>query len=402
MLPSLREIVVEEFSIRIARILAPSLRSVIFGTDFGGDRRNSGWNASPYGDAGQQLRDSMGRIMWRFLEEHALSLQSIKLHYALPGIAPRPTEFPQLRTLAIPPFWLIGMQISAPHLQTLHLSYASGLDHVGDNLAGLSSAKAITLYAPQTKWLSHGLLSTSTESITIMAHPHDWVACSEDIRTFLGALGNTPAVMFPSLKHLSFKFEGESPFVGIRNWGHYLSSLGDDASESSYAPSESGDASDNAEYYEDSDEWESTEGEEEKEEEGTQAAEVGDGEMADVEADGDPIVIDVEDLQDVSTIDAQARGPNPPGRDTEAQIDDEAASTSDSSISDNSGQPPQDFSMAYLQLLNALAWVKSVREKAGEAFTLETVTIVEGKRCEEDLSIPKLLEGGIMLCREGR
>ena len=60
--------------------------------------------------------------------------------------------------------------------------------------------------------------------------------------------------------------------------------------------------------------------------------------------------------------------------------------------------PYKSFEDAYLRLLGPLTWLKHTRGTAdGGRYALETVAIVRGKWCGEDLSIPKLLEDAIDL-----
>ena len=89
---------------------------------------------------------------------------------------------------------------------------------------------------------------------------------------------------------------------------------------------------------------------------------------------------------------------NTPGLEGEAEISDLLLPIDPASILRLLHIPPKGFDGEYLQLLGTLAWLKSTRGKTdGGRYALETVTVVRGKWCKEDLSIPRLQQDAIAL-----
>ena len=278
-LPSLNKLTVEEFSLAIARIRAPSLRHLVLGTDFGGNRRDVGWNTSFYGDAERTAETCLQatRMVQGFLTEHGDSLQSFELHSPLDWEYDYSVTFPGLRTLTIPHIDDSATVIDAPLLDFIYLSNPQHSTREWSLSSTCLTAKAITLSGPYLIYLLFMPESQSTtESLTVVLQPDELQSRPREILKLIQSLGDTPTKLFPCLKHLTLQFEVDPPLIGLRNWESYLfpsdsvpnsdSSESDSSSRrgSSYTPSESSFGSDNAEYYDDSDEWESTDEEEEQ------------------------------------------------------------------------------------------------------------------------------------------
>ena len=219
---SLRSIVVEEFSLGIARIWAPFLQHAVFGTDFSGLRRDVGWNASFFGDAGrkEEHRYQMTSIAQQFLMEHTGSLQSLELHSLFDWNNAYVITFRALCALTIKDSSNSVTPIIARDLESLYLSNEQQRTDGDDLTHTFLTPKAITLFASRVTYLlCSPVFESTTESITIIVRPPDLTKHLSDILELLQALGDRPAELHPCLEHLTFKFEGHPPLIGIHNWG---------------------------------------------------------------------------------------------------------------------------------------------------------------------------------------
>lgn len=412
LLPSLRNFTIQEFTPHVARIRAPLLQSLEFGTHFGARGRNHGWNDTAFGPAylDRDIRRQMAELLLDFLTLHAATLESVKIHSSLIGSVtrgPDRTTFPQLRHLLITPRYRYTESIDAPNLDVLEIADQPELldSYEFDSLdGGLTNTKSLTIPLLCAVELPKAILQwPRCECLNIVIFASDLVDKLYDVTEYLYRLAQERRI-WPSTNRLVFTFEGTRPLVGVRNWGtclikdyseperpanFYVETDSDDTT--SYAPSSMYSLSDVAEYVDDSDEWD-----EESNEDGS------DGMVDDNPQSGEDEPLEAsktlnekttyihEYVQRLSACGDAADTP-------EAQFYTYLFHHPDIAFHWNHNVYPSDFNGAYCVFLQLLSWVVSRWRETDGRGVPKRVVIAHGERCEVDLTIPDAFNDAVVL-----
>lgn len=385
------------------------LRSAVLGTDFGTRGKNTGWNASYFGvaDYHERQKFQVNDLTLQFLETHADSLEEIKLFSPL-NRSDIPTEvirFPRLNAIVLAADDKCAGVFEAPNLRSFEIAHRSGPDTELGTHTHLHAAPFVTMSMPQV--LSALQLHIQArpkgsklpwESLNVVIYREELLHRFHPSMYLLSTLPIMLNALCPKVHSLTFIFEGPQHPIGIRNWSYLLrfpnESPSDDdnnndlksespKSESSYFYSSDDTFSDPAEYYDDSDEWSSTdEGSEEAIDEGNGDLETSVG----AQKESDPSTINLAPTSEVE-----------PDMLRLLVFDGLILRNHQQTIGTLFPEVPRDFSEAYDQFLRILPWVIHTRKTAGPGLAFEHVTIAPGDRCQADLSLPKHLEGIVSL-----